>query len=91
MNTRIETGLRLLDLHYSYIKDSKNERERTEQKAYYDGLRTMLEIIVSDNYREHYHINRDKCGHHNVSRYEEHREVFCEVEINVNFIDYIPF
>lgn len=91
MNTRIETSLRLLDLHYSYIKDLKNERDKTEQMAYYNGLRSMLENIISNCYREPYHINRDKYGHHNVSRYEEHRGVFCEVEINVNFIDYIPF
>ena len=39
--TRIDRGLELLDIHYKYYCEDKSK----EQKAYYDGLITMLENI----------------------------------------------
>lgn len=85
--TRIDRGLELLDIHYKYYCEDKSK----EQKAYYDGLITMLENIVSDCYTENYHIKRNKYGKHYVSCGQIFEKHPCEIEINVEFIDYLPF
>ena len=70
--TRIDRALELLDIHYNYYKENKRDKE---QKAYYDGLKDMLENVLSNCYTENYYIKRNEYGKHFVSCgniYEKH-------------------
>ena len=55
--------LRMLDAHYYYCKQFPKDKE---QKGYYNGLKMMLEHIVSCDYHENFDIMRDSAGKHEI-------------------------
>lgn len=49
-NETLQYALSVLDTQYNYCMD-KSMGTNT-QKTYYEGLKTMLDIILSDSYKE---------------------------------------
>lgn len=49
-------SLRVLDAQYKHIATRPTPTERERQQAYYDGMKQMLEIAVSDAYAAPYYI-----------------------------------
>lgn len=51
-------ALRVLDSQYKHILTRPTPAERERQQAYYDGMRQMLEIAVSNAYAAPLYIER---------------------------------
>lgn len=49
-------SLRVLDAQYKHIATRPTPAERERQQAYYDGMKQMLEIAVSNAYAAPYYI-----------------------------------
>lgn len=59
-------ALQVLDVQADHNrKTPENAPEKRIQSAYYDGMRTMLELILSEGYSENVYIVRES-GKHTV-------------------------
>lgn len=68
----LKSALMTLDIHWSYCKKYKAEHREYywEQKAYYEGLKQALEMVISENWSNSKVIIRDDTDHHAVYRLE---------------------
>lgn len=64
----VNYAISLLDTHYGYYMEYNkcNNPNAKTQLAYYSGLFTMLEIIISDDYTKKQYIARDDEGKHAI-------------------------
>ena len=59
----------LLNAQYDHIRKEKAGIPRNRQEAYYNGMRAMLEVLISNGYTDNaVHVQRDAWGKHSVYR-----------------------
>ena len=59
-------ALALLNEHYSQIWTKRVGKQRETQSAYYNGMKLMLEIMLSNIYKFDIHIDVDGEGKHSI-------------------------
>lgn len=63
----LEYAVRMLDAQYRAIITAEPNEIKT-QLAYYEGLRRMLDIIVSDGYTQPYYIKQNDVKLHKLAK-----------------------
>lgn len=59
-----KASLEILNVQYEHIATRGTKAKKEEQTAYYDGMRTMLEIVLTDYHAKPGAIIRGENGKH---------------------------
>ena len=68
-NTTLAYALHVLDAQKRNVKKFSSAAQRDRQQAYYDGMRRMLEIILTDGYTNDSVFLTCQGGQHLVKRH----------------------
>lgn len=61
-NNALHYAVRALDAQYKHIKTRPTLAERERQQAFYDGMRQMFDIMISNAYSLPLSVDRRKDG-----------------------------